>query len=126
MNGHALRVLEYPRVLELVASRATSELGASRMRHLEPRIDREWLEREHARVSAVRTIIQGDRPWHPEPVPDLTAPLARLRVEGTSWNGAELLQGAVLLRSSRRTREALGEERRPAIARAVLAPLAGR
>ena len=126
MNGHALRVLEYPRVLELVASRATSELGGARIRLLAPRVDREWLEREHARVSAVRTIIQGDRPWHPEPLPDLTAPLARLRVEGTSWNGGELLQGAVLLRSSRRTREALGEERRAAIARAVLAPLAER
>jgi len=31
VNGHALRVLEYPRVLELVASRATSELGAERV-----------------------------------------------------------------------------------------------
>ena len=124
VNVHALRVLEYPRVLELVAARATSDLGAARVRGLQPRADREWLEREHARVAAIRTIIGGDRPWHPEPLPDLAAPLTRLRPDGTTWNGAELLAGAVLLRSSRRTREALQEERRSAVARAVLAPLA--
>ena len=79
MNAHALRVLEYPRVLELVAGRATSELGAARVRALEPRTDRDWLEREHARVAATRTIIQGDQAWHPEPLPDLTGALTRLR-----------------------------------------------
>ena len=126
MNAHALRVLEYPRVLELVAARATSELGAAKVRRLDPRTDRVWLEGEHARIAAIRTITEGERPWHPEPLPDLTAALARLRVEGATWHGQELLGGAVLLRSSRRTRESLVEERRPAVARAVLAPLAAR
>jgi DNA mismatch repair protein MutS2 len=45
-------------------------------------------------------------------------------VEGASWSAEELLQGATFLRSSRRTREALRDPRRPAIARAILAPLA--
>ena len=126
MNAHALRVLEFPRVLELVAGRATSELGAARVRALEPRTDRDWLEREHARVAATRTIIQGDQAWHPEPLPDLTGALTRLRVEGTTWSGAELLAGAQLLRSSRRTQEAITDERRPAVARAVLVPFVPR
>ena len=126
MNAHALRVLEYPRVLELVAGRATSELGAGRVRALEPRTDRDWLEQEHARVAATRTMVQGDQPWHPEPLPDLTAALTRLRVEGASWRGTELLAGAQLLRSSRRTREGITDERRPAVTRAVLAPFAPR
>ena len=120
MNAHALRVLEYPRVLDLVAGRATSDLGAARVRALEPRTEREWLEREHARVAAMRTLIQGDQPWRPEPLPDVAGPLSRLRVEGATWNGAELLAGGQLLRSSRRTREALTDERRPAVARAML------
>ena len=126
MNTHALRVIEFTRVLELVAGRATSVLGAAVIRSLEPHTDRQLLEAEHARVAAVRSITQGDQPWHPEPLPDLTAPLSRLRVEGVVWNGAELLAGAQLLRSSRRTRDSLREERRPALARAVLAPLADR
>jgi len=126
MNAHALHVIEFPRVRELVAGRATSELGAARVRQLDPVVDRELLEAEHARVAAVRSIIQGDKPWHPEALPDLTAALSRLRVEGVVWSGAELLAGAQLLRSSRRTRDSLGDERRPALARAVLAPLAQR
>ena len=123
MNAHALRVIEFPRVLELVAGRATSELGATRVRQLEPQTDRVLLDSEHARVAAVRALIEGDRPWHPEPLPNLLAALAKLRVEGVVWNGPELLAAAQLLRSSRRTRDALADERRPALSRAVLTPL---
>jgi len=126
VNSHALRVIEFPRVLDLVAARATSELGAAQIVRLEPHTDRAPLESEHARVAAVRSIIQGEQPWHPEPLPNLVAALARLRVEGVVWTGAELLAGAQLLRSSRRTRDALRDERRRALARAVLAPLADR
>jgi DNA mismatch repair protein MutS2 len=126
VNRHALRVIEFPRVLDLVAGRATSELGAALIVRLEPHTDRAQLESEHARVAAVGSIIQGEQPWHPEPLPNLVAALARLRVEGVVWTGAELLAGAQLLRSSRRTRDALRDERRPALARAVLAPLADR
>ncbi|HZI43269.1 MAG TPA: hypothetical protein VFD67_16225, partial [Gemmatimonadaceae bacterium] len=126
MNNHALRVIEFPRVLDLVAGRATSALGGELVRGLEPHTDRALLESEHARVAAVRSIIQGEQPWHPEPLPDLRAALLRLRVEGVVWSGSDLLAGAQLLRSSRRTREALRAERRPALARAVLAPLADR
>ena len=126
MNAHALRVIEFPRVLELVAGRATSELGAAQVRRLEPRTDRDSLEREHARVAAMRPFIQGEPPWHPEALPDLLAALTRLRVEGVVWSGVELLAGAQLLRSSRRTRDALSDERRPAVPRAVLSPLADR
>jgi len=126
VNRHALRVIEFPRVLDLVSGRATSELGAALIARLEPHTDRAQLESEHARVAAVRSIIQGEQPWHPEPLPNLVAALARLRVEGVVWSGAELLAGAQLLRSSRRTRDALRDERRRALARAVLAPLADR
>ena len=123
MNGHALGVLEFARVLDLVAGRATSTLGAARVRSLHPSADRAWLESEHRRVGAMRTLSTGEQPWTPEPIPDLTEALARLRVAGTSWNGQELLGGATLLRSSRRVREQLADERRPAVLRAVLASL---
>jgi DNA mismatch repair protein MutS2 len=122
VNRHALAVLEFPRVLDEVAARARSELGAQRVRQLEPRTDREWIEREHARVAAVRALRGGDSPWTAEPVPDLAAALDRLRVAGLSWPAAEFLSVKVLLQSSRRTRDALTDDKRPAAARAMLAP----
>jgi DNA mismatch repair protein MutS2 len=122
VNAHALAVLEFARVLALVAERARSGLGADHVRALTPTADREWLEAEHARVAAVRSLREGDRPWHPEPVPDVTGALGRLRVAGSRWTADELRQGAQLLRAGRVTRDALRDETRPAVARAVLQP----
>jgi DNA mismatch repair protein MutS2 len=123
VNTHALAVLEYPRALELVAGFASSDLGAARVRALAPRTDREALEREHARVAGVRAAIGGDEPWHPDPIPDLSAALTRLRVVGSVWSPEELRGCITLLRSSRHTQATLREDRRPAVVRAVLAPL---
>jgi len=122
VNRHALAVLEFPRVLEEVASRARSELGAERVRQLHPSTDRDWIEREHARVAAVRALRDGDPPWRAEPVPDVRAALDRLRIAGLSWPAAELLATKQLLQSSRRSREALTDEKRVAAGRALLAP----
>lgn len=122
MNRHALAVLEFPRVLDEVAARATSELGAERVRTLAPTTDLAWIVREHARVAAVRALRAGDAPWYPEPAPDLRAALDRLRVAGLAWSAAELLSAKQLFRSARRTREVLTDEKRPAAARAMLSP----
>jgi DNA mismatch repair protein MutS2 len=110
LNAHALAVLELPAVLELVASRASSSLGAARVRALAPVSDRSWLRDEHDRVEAARELAFGDAGWRPEPVPDLASPLARLRLAGSSWTGPQLLDGALLLRSSRLTRQLLQRE----------------
>ena len=126
MNAHALSVLELARVLDVVAGFATSELGAVRVRSLAPSTDRSSLDREHARIAAMRAALQGDEPWRPGPLPDVSDPLTRLRVEGSTWTGAELVDGATLLRSSRLTQTQLRDSRRPAIVRAVLEPLIDR
>ena len=126
MNRHALDVLEFPRVLAVVADRASSALGAARVRALAPETSRPRLEAEHRRVLAMRSLLTAEGGWSPEPIPALTEPLARLRIEGTLWTGAELLSGAQLLRSARRTRDALTDGRRPAVAVAVLRDLAER
>jgi DNA mismatch repair protein MutS2 len=120
VNAHALGILEYPRLLEVVAGFASSALGGARVRSLAPRSDLTWLEVEHRRVGAVRGLLGGDLPWSPEPVPELEGALGRLRVSGIMWTSHELLGAAVLLRSARRTREALRDDRRPTILRAVL------
>jgi DNA mismatch repair protein MutS2 len=123
VNTHALSILELPKVLDVVAGYASSELGAAHVRALTPRTDAAWLDREHARVAATRSAVQGDEPWSPGPTPDLTQPLARLRVLGSMWTGLELNGAAVLFRTSRRTQASLREPKRPAIVRAVLSSL---
>ncbi|MEI6739861.1 MAG: Smr/MutS family protein [Gemmatimonadaceae bacterium] len=123
MNAHALGILEFPRLLALVAGRAHSAPGAAAVRALVPRSDRDWIEAEQARVTAVRGLIESDAGWVSEAIPELGEPLRRLRIEGLAWSAQELLQGATLLRSSRRTREALRDPRRPSVTRAVLSHL---
>jgi DNA mismatch repair protein MutS2 len=120
MNAHALGILEYSRLLAHVAGHASSAPGAAAVRALVPRTDREWIEAEHARVAALRSLILSELGWPTESIPDLGEALKRLRIPGLTWTAHELLQGATLLRSSRRTREALRDPRRPAITMAYL------
>ena len=123
MNAHALAVLEFQRTLDVVAGHASSAPGAAHIRELRPADDIAEIEREHARVAAMRALASADAPWSPEAVPEVARSLSRLRVSGTALPGPELLAILVLLRSSRRTAEALRDPRRPAVATAVLAPI---
>ncbi len=126
VNTHALAVLEFPRVLDVVADRASSVLGAVAVRALRPRTDREWLALEHARVQAMRAALSAEGGWSPEPIPDARQGLVRLRLEGAALDGAQLTAIAILLRSSRRTQSALRDPRRPPMATAYLLPFAAR
>ncbi len=120
MNSHALGVIEFPRTLSLVAERATSPLGAERVRELGPVTDLEVIEREHARVAAVRSLLSAEEPWHLSGVPDARPALTRLRVERATLAASDLLVLGALLKSSRLTRESLRSGRGSAIVTAVL------
>jgi DNA mismatch repair protein MutS2 len=122
MNTHALVVLEFPHVKDLVAERASSAAGAARVRDLAPTTKREWLEAEHARVAAVRALCAGADGWRPEPIPEVGAAVERLRMPGSVWTGEEFRGGALLLRSSRLTRAALTAGRGERAELVALAP----
>jgi DNA mismatch repair protein MutS2 len=122
MNAHALGILEFQRLMAHVAGRANSAPGAAAVRALAPRTDRSWIEAEHARVGAMRALVSSDLGWPSEPIPELGEALKRLRIEGLTWTAVELLHGATLLRSSRRTRDALRDPRRPQVVVAFLSP----
>ncbi|HJP60477.1 MAG TPA: endonuclease MutS2 [Gemmatimonadaceae bacterium] len=83
--------------------------------------DREAIERELARVAAVRALLSADEPWTLYGVPDARAALTRLRVEGASLSAADLLVVGTLLRASRLTRESFRGEKVSPVATAVLA-----
>jgi len=121
MNSHALNVIEFPRTLALISERATSPLGAERVRELRPVTDRHAIVREHARVAVVRSLLAAEEPWHLDGVPDARTALTRLRVERASLGAGELLMAAKLLQSSRITRESLRGERASPMVAAVLA-----
>jgi len=121
---HALTVLEFPRVLEVVAGYAHSALGAARVRALAPSQDLDAVRAEHARVEAMRALVTSTEGWSGEPIPDLTAALERLRIAGTVLDGLSLRDAARLLGSARRTRDAIYADAVSAMARALLAQYA--
>ncbi len=121
MNSHALSVIEFPRTLALIAERAISALGADRVRELTPMTDREQIEREHARVAALRSLLSAEEAWTLHGVPDARAALTRLRVAGAALSAPDLLVLGSLLRSSRLTREAFRGDKVSPVATAVLA-----
>ena len=120
MNNHALGVLEYRAALDLVAGFASSSLGAERVREAEPVSNREWIEREHARVAAMRNLVEGDASWHPQQMFDIRPALSRLRVEGASLSAPDLLAVRNFLRSSRLTLDSFKADRAAPMALALI------
>ncbi len=108
-HDHALRLIEFPRILELVASLATSPLGAERVRALRPLLEREGATRALAATDDMVTFLLRTPGWAPPPVPDVRAALKRLETDGSVLDEEALAGIATLLRSSRRAR---GEIRR--------------
>jgi DNA mismatch repair protein MutS2 len=123
MNSHALAVLEFHRVLDVVADRATSEEGAARVRALRPTTDRSWIEREQSRVFAARALIASEARWAPYAIPAARRALERLRVENAVLATGDFTLLRALLRSSRMTLDSLADQRLPVAARAVLQPV---
>lgn len=120
MNSHALGVLEFSAALDLVAGFASSPLGAERVRSFTPRTDRAWIEREHARVAAMRALAEGDAAWHPQQIFDIRPATSRLRVEGASLSTADFVAVRGFLRSSRLTVESFKTDKTPAVSIAMV------
>ncbi|MEE9577196.1 MAG: Smr/MutS family protein [Gemmatimonadota bacterium] len=108
-HDHALRLIEFPRILELVARLATSPLGAEWVRALRPHLEREAATRALAATDDMVTFLLRTPDWAPPPVPDVRAALGRLEIDGSVLDEEALAGIATLLRSSRRAR---GEIRR--------------
>ncbi|MEO8576224.1 MAG: endonuclease MutS2 [Gemmatimonadales bacterium] len=120
MNQHALGVLEFAAALDLVAGNASSALGAERMRELRPSSERDWIEREHSRVAAMRSLVDGEAGWRPQRIVDIRSSLARLRVEGAGLSAHDLLSVREFLRASRLSSESFRNEKIPAVSLAMI------
>ena len=125
MNSHALSVLQYPEALQVVASYASSTLGADAVRSLTPAASQNWIETELRRVDEMAALLLRAEPWVMPTIPDVRAALRKLSVEGSALDGVELRDSALLLRSSKEVRTVVLRTRSAAPLLAELAePLA--
>ncbi|HSM60477.1 MAG TPA: Smr/MutS family protein [Longimicrobiales bacterium] len=103
MSRHALEVLEFDRVLDAVAERASTEAARERLRRLRPSSDRGAIERALAQVGAAMGFVEEEPAWGLPTVPDARAALQLLAAEGAVLEPVQLHQLGVLLRASRLT-----------------------
>ncbi len=119
--GHALDVIEFTRVLELIATRAVSGYGAEKVLQLVPRTELAWIREELARVESLRDLLRDRQHWRVKSIPDLRAVLRRLAVAGTTLDGRELRDISALLVSSRLALDQLHSGETPTSTRNTLA-----
>jgi DNA mismatch repair protein MutS2 len=100
----ALETVEFREVLDVVAARAAGPLGADRVRARRPVADAEWATTELTRVEQVAALFRRRDGLAAEPVDELGPTLARLRIEGSELDGAELAAIRRLITSARRVR----------------------
>jgi DNA mismatch repair protein MutS2 len=124
-SADGLETIEFGPVLELVAGYAAGPLGAERVRRRRPTTDLGWIRLELARVGEAASLIRRGDALLAEAVPDVSRALARLRIEGSVLEGAELLGILRVLGAARRVHADLRrvEENAP-LAAALSRPLA--
>ncbi len=109
MDKHTLSVLEFERLLELVAGRAQSEPGAVYCRGIKPDLS------EDKAQTAWRTIDEAKELFDTDGTPDLSDLvevghlLAQLEVEGALLSPPELLLIGRVIRTSRIVKNFIGE-----------------
>ena len=104
---HAYRVLELPRVLAAVGSRATSALGRAHVLALRPATELDGALRALDQVEAVRALLaEGEFPGVPV-IPPAAEDLGHLRVDGSVLSGSALVRLQTLLASAGALRHAL-------------------
>lgn len=101
MSVHALEVLEFERVLEHVARRASSDVGRARVLALRPRDNAESIVGELSRVAAAMRFLDATSSWGPGAIPDVRNELAQLVVDGAVLGPAGIFRIGVLLASTR-------------------------
>jgi DNA mismatch repair protein MutS2 len=101
LSAHALEVLEFVRVLERVAARASSPQARTRIVALRPEDDREGIRRELGRVGATMRFVEEKPGWGMPPVPSVEGALQGMAARGAVLEPAQLHAVGVLLRSSR-------------------------
>lgn len=97
MNAHALDVLEYDKVVQMLVERTSFPLGAERAAVLSPADDLALIEEELARVSELRRLLDEGVSMPLEGARDLRESLSRARAGGAGLSEGKLLDVAATL-----------------------------
>ncbi|MBA3319347.1 MAG: Smr/MutS family protein [Gemmatimonadales bacterium] len=101
-SADGLETIEFGPVLELVAGYAAGPLGAGRVRARRPTVDLDWIALELARVGEVAGVFRRGDALLNESLPDVSRPLAKLRIEGSVLEGTDLAAIQRVLAAARR------------------------
>lgn len=88
---HALRVIEFDRVLAAIGERAVSEAGRSAVHELRPLPDTASAVRSLAAVHELRELLESGDGWALDPIAPLDGALRRLAIEDASLEPPQLL-----------------------------------
>ena len=128
MNGsmahtaHALAVIEFQKVLALVAERTVSSYAAEKVLDLQPGNDIAGISAELNRVECLRSFLRAGDAWQVRSLPDIRPCMRRLAVPGTTLDGAELRAAITILTAGRITSgQFAGQHTAPEL-RSCLAP----
>ncbi len=98
---HALSVLEFGRVLDVVAKRAVSEAGAADVRGLRPLGSRALAARTLEAVDELQAQLTGADRWNLEAFPDLAGTLRKLSIPDASLEAQALVDCAAVMATAR-------------------------
>jgi DNA mismatch repair protein MutS2 len=126
-SADGLDTIELAPVLDHIAGYAAGPLGGARVRARRPTRDLEWIRGELARAGEVAALFRRGDALLAEPVPDVSRALARLRIEGSVLEGADLVSILRVMGSARRVEADLRRvaENAP-LAAALAQPLPGK
>ncbi len=100
----SLDEIEFPKVLDLVATYAMSERGAEGILGLHPMQDAEALRDEHDRLAEMHRLVLDPDGVPLERVEDISAALQKSAVQGSYLMATQLLDVCDVLQSARRMR----------------------
>ena len=82
--------LEWPRLRELIAGRASSPLGRAWVLALEPSANRVWIEAQQQRTGEIRDLLTGGGSFEFHGMIDPTERLEQARIEGAALEALEI------------------------------------
>ena len=91
-SDESLESLEFLRVLDLVAGMASGPLGAEAVRARRPIADPDQIRHDLWVIEELFTLRQQGEEFDAPPVPPLKSVMARLRIDGSSLDGSELVR----------------------------------
>jgi len=110
MNGHALDVLEFDKVVEMLVDRTSFELGAERAASVLPRTDPDAIRVDLERVTEARALLDGGDALPAAGVPDVRVPLERNASEGAVLSSEDLTAVARVIVATHRLRAFLSRK----------------